>query len=191
MRQTKHIGKHENQKVVIVYREIPGLEDMCLVAYSDKLPRMYHDELMKVIDGAPAQQAKDPSEVMFRTLMADGRSLLQTLHTEGHLRKVSTNTVTITPTPNSSVRLDELNRLIKELAKGDEARKRMAQLDAQQGLYDPAKNIPTVSNEQLAEDRKKQSNKMRAEAMALIAEADRLTKESEELAKNGQETPSS
>ena len=43
----KHVGRHNNQKIVILFRKVPGEDHMALVTYSDLLPRMYHDEVMK------------------------------------------------------------------------------------------------------------------------------------------------
>ena len=36
----KHVGKHNDRKVVILFREVPDEGHMCLVIYSDLLPRM-------------------------------------------------------------------------------------------------------------------------------------------------------
>jgi hypothetical protein len=54
------------------------------------------------------------------------------------LKKIPTNQVIVTPTPTSSVKLDELNRLVKEMESGQDAAKRMADLDKNSGLVDPA-----------------------------------------------------
>jgi hypothetical protein len=45
----KHIGKHGDRKVAIVFREVPGEEHMALVIYPDVLQVSMHDSIMKVI----------------------------------------------------------------------------------------------------------------------------------------------
>ena len=45
----KHVGRHGEKKVVIAYNIVPGEDHMALVVYSEKLPPMIHDEVMKVV----------------------------------------------------------------------------------------------------------------------------------------------
>jgi hypothetical protein len=45
--------------------------------------------------------------------------------------------VLMTPSTNASVRLDELNKLINEMNKGEEARKKMEENEASRGMVDP------------------------------------------------------
>lgn len=134
----KHIGRHGDRKVAIVFREIPGEDHMCLVVYPDVLPTHIHNSVLSVLESAPGQAATMLADVFHRNLLPDGRPILEALHREGMLKKVPTNQVIVTPTPASSVKLDELNRLVKEMESGDEARKRMSELDANSGLVDPA-----------------------------------------------------
>ena len=49
MNFVKHVGKHNNKKVVVLWNQIPGVEDMCLVTYTETLPRQYHDDLITVL----------------------------------------------------------------------------------------------------------------------------------------------
>ncbi len=141
----KHVGKHNNQKIVILFRKVPDEDHMCLVIYSDLLPRMYHDEVMKVLESPVGQNAKEFSEVLHRTTLADGNNCLESLHRNGFIKKVPTNQVLVTPTANSSVRLDELNGILDEMAKGEEAVKRLADLDANAGMTN--KKRPVESKE--------------------------------------------
>lgn len=53
----KHVGKHNSKKVVILWKEVPGAEDMCLVVYTETLPRDYHDDLMTALESAAGQSA--------------------------------------------------------------------------------------------------------------------------------------
>ena len=106
----KHVGRHNNRKVVIVYRQLPNEDHMALITYSDVLPRLVHDELMKCVEGVVAQNTKDVADVLFRTLMANGESILASLHTNGWMKKVPTNQVIVTPTANATVSLGSPTR---------------------------------------------------------------------------------
>jgi hypothetical protein len=130
----KHVGKHNNKKIVLLWRKVPNEDHMALVAYSDTLPRMIHDEVMRQLESAIGQAADDFSDVLFRTVMADGRNALEVLHKEGFIKKIPTSQVLVTPTAKSSVRLDELNSILDEMKKGEEAVKRLADIDKNAGL---------------------------------------------------------
>jgi hypothetical protein len=203
----KHVGKHNDKKCVIVFRKIPELEHMALVVYSDLLPRLVHDEVMRAVESPQGQAAMEISEVLFRTIMADGRNCLESLHSNGLLKKVPTNQVLVTPTTTSSVRLDELNDILDEMAKGEEALRKLQDLDANRGLT--GKTTPRkaeiqelgekktreaqgntsaaemlsglMSDSDLATQRLEQAQKMEASAKQLLEEAARLKAEAESL----------
>lgn len=207
----KHVGRHGDRKVAIIFREIPGEEHMCLVIYPDVLPTHIHDSVMRVIESPAGQQENTLANALHRNLLTDGRVILEALHREGMMKKVPTNAVIMTPTPSSSVKLDELNRLVKEMESGEEARKRMSELDANQGIVDPAvkreqerefkrrrleeeaaranQGLPPVQadssnaldDKSLAANMVAQAKKMEAEAKGLIAEAARMKKEAERM----------
>lgn len=205
---TKHVGKHNNKKVVILFRKVPNEEHMALVAYSDTLPRVIHDDLMSAVESTSGQQAKELSDYLFRALGNDGNSILSTLHREGFIKKVPTSQVIVTPNRTSSVRLDELNDILNKMDMGEEAVKQMAELDSSKGMSGKRKaqgkdvgeamvppasrtqqatvstNISineVLSDEQLATQRLAQAQKMQAEAKALLAEAKRLEAEAKQL----------
>ena len=199
----KHIGKHNSKKVVLLFREVPGEEHMCLVAYSDLLPRLYHDPVMTVLESAVGQHAANFSDALFRNFMPDGRNCLEALHKDGLIKKVPTNQVTVTPTNNSSVRLDELNEILNEMAKGEDAVKRMADLDANKGMIGKKKtdirevgvpnntrstvappsqpNTAVLSDADLARDRINQAATMKTNAEQMLKEAERLLTEAAAL----------
>ena len=198
----KHIGKHNDKRIVLVFRQIPGDEHMCLVLYSDMLPSMVHDEVMKVLESPVGQASKELSDAMHRHTMADGRNCLEVIHKMGMMKKVPTNQVIITPNAKSSVRLDELNSILNEMDKGEEAIKKMADLDKNAGLVgkkearevgmNPASrgNVPETStatvadvltDDQLAAQRVAQAAKMKLEAQQMLAEAARLEAEAATL----------
>jgi hypothetical protein len=206
----KHVGKHNDKRCVIVFRKIPDLEHMALVVYSDLLPRLVHDEVMRAVESPQGQAAMDISEVLFRTIMADGTNCLESLHRNGLMKKVPTNQVLVTPTTTSSVRLDELNDILDEMQKGEEAMKRLQDLDSNRGLTGKKNNTPPrraeiqelgekrtreaqgntsaaemlsgmLSDSDLAAQRAEQAAKMEATAQQLLAEAARLKAEAESL----------
>jgi hypothetical protein len=130
----KHVGKHNGKRIVLLWRRVPNEGHMALVLYSDTLPRLIHDEVMRQLESPVGQNAKELSDVLFRTTMADGRNALEVLHREGFIKKVPTSQVLITPTSKSTVRLDELNDILDEMEKGEEAVKRLADIDKNAGL---------------------------------------------------------
>jgi len=117
-----------------MWRKVPNENHMALVLYSDTLPRMIHDEVMKQLESPVGQNAKDFADVLFRTTLNDGRNALEVLHKEGFIKKVPTAQVLITPTTKSTVRLDELNDILDEMDKGEEAIKRMQEIDTNAGM---------------------------------------------------------
>lgn len=207
----KHIGRHGDRKVAIIFREIPGEDHMCLVIYPEVLPTHIHDTIMKVIESPSGQQENTLANALHRNLLPDGRVILEALHREGMLKKVPTSQVIVTPTATSSVKLDELNRIVREMESGDEARKKMEQLDASQGIVDPATKraaeqqfkrqqlereavarargeVPppnadtnALDDRSLAANMLTQAQRMEAEAKGLIAEAARMKKEAEKM----------
>ena len=199
----KHVGRHGDRKVAIVFREIPGDEHMCLVIYPDVLPTHIHNSIMGVLESAPGQQATNLADVFHRNLLSDGRNILQTLHHEGMLKKIATNQVILTPTPTSSVKLDEVNRLVKEMDSGAEALKRMQEIDNNSGMVAPdvkrlaesefknrqsAQSQPlqapatgALDDKSLAGNMLAQAKRMEIEAKSLISEAAKMKKDAERM----------
>lgn len=130
----KHIGKIGDRKVAIVFREVPGEEHMALIVYPDIMPAHIHDSVMKVLESDVGQTAENLGDAMFRSLLSDGRAMLQTLHSEGMIKKVQAKQVVVTPNATSHVNLEELNKIINEMKMGEDAVKRLADLDTQQGM---------------------------------------------------------
>lgn len=204
----KHIGKHGDRKVAIVFREIPQEEHMCLVVYTETLPVAMHDTLIRVIDSPVAQAAENLGDALFRELFNDGRPMLQTLHSEGMLKKVQAKQVVVTPNPTSHVNLEEMNMIIREMKSGEQAIQRLAELDNNAGMTgkvrprdefgreigapinqvkqgsatvagsDAAK---ALDDSALANDFRSQAQRMAAEARSLLAESERLMKEAASL----------
>ena len=199
----KHIGRHGDRKVAIIFRELPGEDHMCLVIYPDTLPTHIHNTIMSILESAPGQQSPNLADVLHRNLLPDGRVILQALHNEGMLKKIQTNQVIVTPTAQSNVKLDELNKIVKEMESGDAALKRMQELDANAGFVDPAVKrkaekafkegriseaealvapaTGALDDQSLAANMLAQAKRMEADAKGLVAEAARMKKEAQKM----------
>lgn len=112
----KHVGKMKNNsaRIAIVYRTLPGDPNSALVVGTAGLRDMYHDNLMSVIEHESGQQANELAEVLAVRKFADGSNMLEYLHVNGHLKKVPTTLVLVTPDSKTSIPLDELNKLIAD-----------------------------------------------------------------------------
>jgi hypothetical protein len=180
---------------------------MCLVIYPETLPTHIHNTIMGILESAPGQASPNLADVLHRNLLPDGRVILQALHNEGMLKKIQTNQVIITPTAQSNVKLDELNRIVKEMESGADALKRMQELDANAGFVDPAvkrkaekafkegriadaeaRVTPLVApatgaldDQSLAANMLAQAKKMESDAKGLVAEAARMKKEAQKM----------
>lgn len=209
----KHIGRHGDRKVALLFREVPGEEHMCLVVYPETLPTHIHNSIMLTLESPAGQAATNLSEVLHRNLLPDGRPQLEALHREGMIKKIPTNQVIVTPTAQSSVKLDEMNKIIREMEQGGEALKRLQEIDANAGIVDPAQkrkaeaefkrgqerdaqstNTPYVpplqsvdgalDDKTLASNMLAQAKRMEQEAQGMIAEAARMKKEAERMVPN-------
>jgi hypothetical protein len=112
----KHVGKMKNNsaRVAVVYRTIPGDVNSALVVGTNGLSDAYHDTLMGVIESESGQQANELADVLAVRRFTDGEVMLSWLHTRGHLKKVPTNLVLMTPTTQAQIPLNELNQLIAD-----------------------------------------------------------------------------
>ena len=192
----RHVGKHGDRKVAIIFREVPGEPHMCLVTYTELLNQHIHDPMMKCIESDIGQNSANLADALNRTHTKDGKPILQVLHAEGQLKKVNTELVVMTPAPNTKIKLNELNKILDEMEQGESAVKRLAELDKSRGMQDPAdvarrmRGEPTKSyadtsdilgDTSLAQQRIQQAQKMEREAKGLLAEAQRLMDEAKSL----------
>lgn len=203
----KHVGLHNAKKIVIIRHTVPDEDHMCLVVYTEKLPPMYHDEVIKVLESAPGQQAKDLDSVLHRNSFPDGRNILETLHKEGHLKKVQNNQVFVTVNPQSKIYLSELNDLMNKLAQGGEAANKLQRLEeekgmrsaqrragknpVQQNILDAQKTLAAeplhasvnsvLSDTDIAKNLLEQATRMQASAQNMMAESGRLAAQAADL----------
>jgi len=204
----RHIGKHGDRNIAILYRQVPGEDHMCLVVQPDILPAHWHDTIMKVLESDIGQQANELADALHRNLLPDGRNILETLHFEKMIKKVRTADVIVTPRQGANIRLDELNTMLNEMNKGADAVKKMAQNDASRGLVDaPTKRAAqaefkrtqaekvsavkmqadpnsALSDRDIAGNMLTQAQHMEAEAKGMLAEAARMKKDAEKMFPN-------
>lgn len=195
----RHVGKHGDRKVAVVFREVPNEPHMCLVVYTELLNQNAHDPLIKCIESDIGQASESLADALNRSFTKDGKPILQYLHLEGLLKKVNTELVTMTPQPNTKIKLSELNKILDEMKMGEEAIKKLAEMDKSMGMQSPAEVarkmrgeqnkpqpvMPTadglLGDQQLANNLRQQAAKMTSEAKGLMAEADRLLKEAAQM----------
>lgn len=186
----RHVGKHGDRKVAVVFREVPGEAHMCLVVYTETLNRHIHDPLMKCIESQIGQASENLADALNRFHTDDGKYILQVLHQQGLLRKVQTEQVVMTPNTTTKIGLSELNKILNEMQQGENATKRLAEMDAQakrgakpSEVANAMRNQPAVAadgilgDNQLANNLRQQAAKMAAEAKGLLAESQRMMDE--------------
>lgn len=127
----KHVGKHGEKPCVIVMRELPDEPENCLIVLTGGLAERQHQDLMDVIQSSEAQEANDISQVLSRRQFSDGGTMLSELHYGKKIQKVPVSQVTLTPVPNQTVSLAELNAEIRKI----------------EGGYTPPKTDPSHLNE--------------------------------------------
>jgi hypothetical protein len=197
----KHVGKHGDRKVCILFRQVPGEDHMALVIYPEVLPAHWQDAVQKALESDIAQQSEELADALHRAFLPDGQPILQTLHQERMIKKVRTGDIIVTPNQTSNIRLDELNKMLNEMKLGDEAVKKMAQNDASRGMVAPevkrkaeaefkasqtqstpaqpfqAPTQGALSDRDIAANMLAQAIKMESEAKQLVSEANRMKKE--------------
>lgn len=190
----KHVGKHGDRKVAVIFRQIPGEEHMCLVVYTQILNQNIHDALIQCIESDIGQHSDNLADALNRNYTKDGQIILQVLHREGMLKKIQTSNVLMTPSPSQHIKLSELNSILSEMSRGEDAVKKLQEIDSSRGLQDPkdvarrmrdqkpasdvqSPAVGALGNSDLAANFRAQAEKMNAEARGLMAEADRLLKE--------------
>ena len=206
MRFLRHVGKHGDRKVAVIIRQVRNEEHMCLVTYTQLLNQNIHDPLMSTIESDIGQNSEELADAINRQYTKSGDRILQVLHSEGMLKKIRTEDVVMTPGPNQSIRLNELNKILGEMAAGAEATKKLAEQDASLGMQDPAdvrrrkegligdqnRPMPTagtnvvdpnmaMNDDVLARDFMAQAERMESDAKGLIAESKRLMKEAKAM----------
>lgn len=110
----KHVGRMKNNgaRIAIAYRTLPGDPLNCLVIGTQGLGDSYHDTLMSLIESEQGQQSNELAETLAVRRFPDGTVMLGYLHANGHLKKVPTANVMVTPDSQTQIPLNELNVII-------------------------------------------------------------------------------
>ena len=203
----KHVGKHGDRKVCVLFREVPGEDHMCLIVYPETIQAVWQDAIQKVLESDIGQQAEQLADALHRSLFPDGRAILETLHQERMIKKVRTADIIMTPNTASKIRLDELNKMLNEMKLGDAAVKKMAENDASRGMVAPevkraaearykaeqanpdyvappvlnAGQQGALSDRDIAANMLAQAKAMELNAKTMVAEAARMKKDAERM----------
>lgn len=191
MENLKHVGrlKSNKVKVVVAFKTLPGDPDSCLVIATGSLDDVYHNSLMNLVESQQAQNTFELGELLSVRYFPDGKPMLTVLHNEKKLIKISTSEVEMTPTPNTVILLDELNKLIaeqrgvsvSELTIKDGAQSEVQEVATAKTLESPVEPAPlqASSNEVLSDLEIAKS--LRSQADALYKEAAKLRREADDL----------
>ena len=188
----KHVGKHNSQSVLVIFREVPDEDHMALVTYPDRLPTQVHNDIMGCLESNAGQAAKHLGDALHRVVGTDGENLLVKIHREQWMKKVRTQDILVTPSPGQQgARLDEINKIIRDMETGGDAAKKLAELDATSGLAHPDKTRAAaeasaavggvLTDESLAADLVRQADGMKAQVKVLSEEAENLMQQAIDL----------
>jgi hypothetical protein len=174
----KHVGKMKNNsaRLAVVYRTLPGDPLSALVVGTQGLGDSYHDTLMSLIESDSAQQANELADILAVRKFPDGSVMLGYLHENGHLKKVSTNMVLMTPDSQTQLPLDELNKII-----ADQKGVSVEDLAVNDGSEPVAKTTKKVEVSESKSSFEMTPAEMRSRADALYKEAAQLRKTADEL----------
>lgn len=184
----KHVGKMKNNsaRVAVAYRTLPGDANSALVIGTNGLGDAYHDSLMALIESDSGQQANELADVLATRRFPDGNVMLQWLHAGGHLKKVPTTLVLMTPNNQSLIPLNELNQVIAEqkgvsvedLAVTEEGQQKVAKTKPKEEIVvDEVITAPVISIPDTpitASDLRSMADKLFKEAQALRKKADEI-----------------
>lgn len=173
----KHIGKMKNNaaRVVVAYRTLPDDALSALVVGTQGLGDSYHDALMNIVESDNGQQANELADILAVRKFPDGSNMLTYLHERGHLKKVPTHLVLMTPSSQSSILLNELNVAIAE-QKGVTIEELAVSESNSEPKAPKKKKDPT-----LPDTPEVQAAKLRSEADALYKQAKELRAQAEAI----------
>lgn len=169
----KHVGQVDatGKKCVVVFREVPGEPDSCLVVETESLPQLYHDDIITAVESDSAQEDMDFFKYATRSVLHDGRNMLEALHLSGWLKKVPTTQVTMLPTREIKIQLNELNTQLNQLNNAG----RTTSGDINSGSpVEESKTPGVLDDKQIANQMRSQAEYFRKEAERLLTEANAL-----------------
>lgn len=169
----KHVGRHEGtgQRLSVVFLQLPDDKDNALVVYSDSLPDRYHDDFMAATESPEGQQSQNLYEVLSRKVFWHGTTMLDTLHKEGHLVKVPTSAIIMTPNSNTSVPLNDILAQMDAVEAGEAPVNDATQTPADSQVDTNVEESKQDENKAIAQNLLIQANLLQQDADAKRAEA--------------------
>jgi hypothetical protein len=171
----KHIGRIANtdQRVVVVFMQIPGKDDHSLVVSTDNLPERFHNAVMDIVESPEGQAERDLATVLGRRLLPDtGQNVMEALHTQGYMTAVHVDQVVMTPRPNMPF---PLRQILENM--GSVLPPATPDYAHSVNKYNPhVANAAAASSDDkqaIAQNLIRQAEDLRSQAQVLMAEADR------------------
>ena len=162
---------------------MPGDPNNALVVGTQGLYDSYHDTLMTLVESENAQTAYELGDILATRRFPDGNIMLNYLHEHGHLKKIPTNMILMTPDTQNQIPLDELNKIIA--AQKGVTVEELAITDGSMKKKKPEIVVPTEIKKEAAPvavaPLELTPDEMRARAKALLTEAERLQKKADEI----------
>lgn len=181
MANIKHVGQlnASGRRCVVVFRELPGEPENCLIVDTDALHDWMHDDMINAVESPGAQQSSNFYEYAQRTMFTDGSNMLQALHSKRLLAKHPTSNVTMTPNGSVSIPLNELNTIINEQTGGkpavapevDPLDLNVAGKNAAPATTAPAAQPAVIDDTSIAQGMLAQADTFEAEAKSLREQA--------------------
>ena len=160
---TRHLGTltATGSRCVVVFRELPGEPQTCLVFESDSMPEYYREPMMTVILNE-GQRHRELFEVLHRNHFSNGQVMLTAIHNLGYLRPKKTSDVMMELGGNTRIRLDELNDQLREL--DAEAKKEEVKSDDIQAKFNPMAENTAAEEATVAGKLLREAEKLELEA---------------------------
>ena len=160
---TRHLGTltATGSRCVVVFRELPGEPQTCLVFESDSMPEYYREPMMTVILNE-GQRHRELFEVLHRNHFSNGQVMLTAIHNLGYLRPKPTSDVMMELGGNTRIRLDELNDQLREL--DAETKKEEVKTDDIQAKFNPMAENTAAEEATVAGKLLREAEKLELEA---------------------------
>lgn len=182
----KHVGKYGEKPCVVIYREVPNEPENCLIVLTEQLSDSNHDSLMDVVQSNEGQESNNISDVLHRRQFVDGANMLSSLHYGKFIRKVPVSQVSLTPVPNQSIPLAEVNAELRKIEGGyvppvnDESHLNDKPRTTASTVQQPADG----NSEEIAASLLTQAELLEADAKSLLADAKARRAEAKKLQGN-------
>lgn len=118
----RHIGKLANtdQRVVVVFMQIPGREDHALIVSTDNLHPRLEQAVMEIVNSKEGQADESLGNVLGRRILPDtNENVLKALHEGQVLRPVHINQIVMLPQPNMPFPLRDILRQMGRTIPGE------------------------------------------------------------------------